>query len=83
LPSAIDNKPEVWPGLQIYWQAWRDLWTSRAWAEAPISWVTVQAWGVAQALSADQMADLHTHIRALDNAFCKWRYEKQKREAAH
>lgn len=80
LPPAIANRPEVWPGSHLYWQAWRDLWAARPWDGAPIMWMAIEAWADSFALSEDQRYELHIHVHALDTRYCKWRADKAAKE---
>lgn len=80
IPDIIANAPQLLPGLQLYWNAWMDLWTCRRESGSMIPWSEIQYWADSNTLPPLQVADLHTHIRALDLAFLAWKRDKDARE---
>jgi len=79
MPKRLEPGPELYPGLDLFYDAFWDLTTERPAETAPIPWSRIQQWAVATRLSGDQRALLHGHIRAMDLAFLGWRRDKQGR----
>lgn len=83
IPERIQHAPELWLGLEIYFQAFMDLNTCRStgWSAGPIPWSAVQDYAITFGLDSEQTADLHYHIRMMDQAFLKRLDAKSKNKA--
>lgn len=68
LPRAIQNAPELWPGLELYFNAWVELDSCRAigMVAGPIPWTAVEEYSKASGLDDEQRSRLHRLIRAMD-----------------
>jgi hypothetical protein len=73
IPDRIREAPELMLGLQLYIGAWLDLSSCRqsGWTEGPIPWPEVEQYGRLLELDEETIADLHHHIRAMDNVYLK------------
>ena len=73
LPDRIQNAPSLMPGLELYYEAFMDLMTSRStgFGNGPIWWKTVQDYAKDNEFSDDQREDLHYHIREMDTVYMK------------
>lgn len=82
LPDRIQNAPEMTWGLELFYLAWRELDTMRpvAMAEGAIPWSAVLDFAIAHDIDGDLREELCYQVRALDNAYLKWRAEKRDAE---
>jgi hypothetical protein len=82
LPQRIQNAPELFLGLEIYFSAWLDLHSCRpvAWAEQPIRWIDINDYADRLELSPEQREDMHHHVREMDNAYLKWKESKRPKD---
>lgn len=80
LPDRIKNAPSLLPGLELYWQGFMDLMSSRitGMGIGPIWWSEVQKYCEAKGLSADQTEAMHYHIRVMDTAYIEHSMKKAK-----
>lgn len=71
LPKAIENAPELWPGLELYFNAWFELDSTRAigMGVGPIPWNAIESYCQALELGAEQKAKMHRLVRALDRVY--------------
>ena len=71
LPRAIENAPELWPGLELYLKAWYDLDTTRSigFGVGPIPWHAVEAYCSAHNMDEMQRARMHYMIREMDKVY--------------
>lgn len=78
LPQRIQNAPELEPGLELYYEAFHHLHSGRAvmMAELPISWMQIAEYGERTGLTEEQVEDLQHHVRAMDDAYLKWRQKQ-------
>ena len=79
LPQAISGAPELIAGLELYYNAFFDLSTSRnqGMGIGRIPWTAIKDYGECFELSAEQMDDLFYFVRAMDNAYLE-HYSKKK-----
>lgn len=65
------NQPELDIGLELYWDSFWDLTTTRAagFGVAYISWFAVDDYAKRMEFDADQTEELHFVIRRMDDAF--------------
>jgi len=80
LPKRIQNAPEMWIGLELYYGAFLDLNTCRpsGWSVCPIPWTAIADYAVAHEIKGEQRDDLFYFIRYLDSAYLKY-YEKKNK----
>lgn len=71
LPKAIQEAPELWSGLELYFNAWVDLDSCRAigMVAGPIPWTAVEDYCKALGLDQEQRSRMHRLIRAMDIAY--------------
>jgi len=71
LPNAIKNAPDLWPGLELYYQAWIDLDSTRniGLGVGPIPWNAIEAYCAALELDEDQRAKMHALVRGMDRVY--------------
>lgn len=71
LPKSIENAPELWPGLDLYLQAWYELDTTRGigMGVGPIPWNAVDGYCTSLDLSQEQRDKMHRFIRAMDRVY--------------
>ncbi len=81
LPGKIANKPILREGLGVYHTAFTELTTTRAlgMAEGPIPWTAIDSYGYRHGYWADEFDRLVEIIHGLDNAYLKYRSDKQKK----
>ena len=81
IPEKIKNAPELYMGLQLFFNAFTDLSSSRGasgLSEGLIPWWVIQDYCDRNELDADTTEDMHYHICQLDLARAK--YYKRKEE---
>ncbi len=80
MPPWVKNAPQLRLGLQLYLVAYMDLSASRSigMAEGRIPWGPIDDYAQANGYDPDQREDLHIIIRVMDDAYIKWRQEKDK-----
>ena len=71
VPERIKNAPTLHLGLELYFDAFAELNTCRSvsWSAGPIPWSVVQDYGTTFGFEAEELEDLHYHIRKMDQAF--------------
>jgi hypothetical protein len=75
IPKEMQSRPQVFPWLALFYNAFGDLVADRNWSDAPISWVARQRWADVHGLDRTATALLHIHVKAMDIAFLQWRRE--------
>ena len=80
VPSKIANRPEIKPGLELYWKAFQDLSSDRdvGMGIGPIPWVSVHAWGARNHIWGDNFERLVMVIRGLDSIYMDKQGKKSK-----
>ncbi len=75
LPDSIANKPDIIAGLEMYWQAFTDLNTSRelGMAEGPIPWTAIDQWATRHRIVGEDFDRLVIILRGMDAAYLKHR----------
>lgn len=75
LPDAIANKPDITAGLDVYWQAFTDLNTSRelGMAEGPIPWTAMDQWATRHRIVGEDFDRLVIILRGMDATYLKHR----------
>jgi hypothetical protein len=86
LPEFIENAPQLYEWLELYWEAYQDLSTTRQagfGGAYPISWLSIAHYAEALGYDADQKDDLFYFVSIMDREFLHWYEEthgdKQKR----
>lgn len=80
LPPSIQNAPELWLGLELYYGAFCDLDSDRSfgWSAGPIPWTSIRRWADTYGVTGDQFNDLVYFIRAMDAAYLSYCKAKEK-----
>lgn len=83
LPDAIANAPELQQGLELYYNAFNVLTSTRqiGMAEGPIPWDKVEHYCDQYGIDGDQREDMHYHISSLDRVYLEHRAESLKRKS--
>lgn len=73
LPEEIKNKPELLPGLDLYYLAFFDISDCRSMGMqvGPIPWTVVRTYANELGFDQDQTEALHYHIRMMDDEFLR------------
>lgn len=71
LPDAIQNAPELWPGMGVYYSAWVELDSCRmiGFNVGPVPWTAIEEYCIRLDLDIDEKADMHFFLRKLDGAY--------------
>lgn len=84
LPQKLQNAPELWLGLGIYWEAFLRLSSGRqasGFGVGPISWIQIEEYCDRQRVSNDQRLIFHHHISCLDRAYLDFKAREAKAKA--
>ena len=73
LPEKIQNAPVLEKGLELFFNAWMELNTTRSigMAVGPIPWLAVHEYANWYELDDDQRDALHYHVNEMDSAYFK------------
>jgi hypothetical protein len=82
LPRAIQDAPDLWPGLELYFQAWIDLDSCRSigLGVGPIPWTAIEAYSISMDLDSDKRARMHRLVRALDRVYLDHNRKQGKKD---
>ena len=71
LPDAIQNAPELWPGLESYYNAWVALDSCRGigFGVGPIPWTSIEEYATRLEYDEDERETLHRMVRMLDGVY--------------
>lgn len=71
LPEPIANAPDLWQGLELYYEGFLNLSTTRinGFGIGSISWISVQQYCQLMELDEDQTFAMHHHVREMDRVF--------------
>lgn len=71
LPNKIQNAPQLWLGLELYFGAFFDLSSERdqSMGSGKIGWLKIDSYCTRLELSDDQRHDMHHHLRVMDDAY--------------
>jgi hypothetical protein len=75
LPPRIENAPQLFDGLELYWWAYQDLSTCRPagfGGAYPIPWTAIIDYARHYDFDEAQTEALVSHVRTMDEAFMKW-----------
>ena len=83
LPEAIANAPELWTGLELYFEGFMDLCYDRPMGMGfgPIAWMTVQGYCELRGFDSEQTEAMHYHCRALDSVWLDYQNRKSTNNA--
>lgn len=83
LPERIQNAPDLFMGLELYFGAFVELNTNRStgWSAGPIPSWCIDDYAERLELTEEETEDLHYHIRAMDKAFLDYMARKNKDKA--
>lgn len=75
----MQNAPELFWGLELYYDAFLDLQSCRSlgMAEGPISWHAIYEYAIRHQFSEGQHDDLQYYISRMDAAYAKHRESKR------
>lgn len=77
LPEKIKNAPQLYLGLELYYGAYLDLSSCRTGlGDGPISWQSIEEYALVYNFEEEQKEDLHYFMAKMDDAFLKWRNNK-------
>lgn len=79
LPKRIAERPELFLGLALYYNAWHDLDSERQVNDAGVGRIPITAmltYAKAFGLSTDQTSDLCRYLRQMDAAYIKYLRDK-------
>lgn len=81
VPEAIQNAPDLWLGLDLYYSAYLDLDSCRSngFERGSISWFDIRQYCVLQELDEDQTNKMHLVIPMMDKEHYSFLSEKRKR----
>jgi hypothetical protein len=81
LPQRIQDAPELWIGLELYYGAFVDLNTCRpsGWGMCPIPWTAIADYASVYRITGEQKDDLFYFVRAMDAAFMGYCQDKEKK----
>lgn len=83
LPDRIKNAPDLFVGLELYFQAFIELNTCRntGWSAGPIPSWSIDEYCARAELTEDESEDLRYHVRMMDQAFLRYSNRKSKESA--
>lgn len=82
LPDRVANAPHLDPGQELYWFAYADLSTCRPSPGGmggdilPIPWTAIAHYATVWGFSSEQLADLVSICRKMDEALAAWHRSK-------
>lgn len=81
-PNAIENAPDLEIGLELYYEAFWELATTRPAGMGlyPIPWHTVQYYGETHSFDPEQLEDLHYYIKEMDESYIRFCNQKSESE---
>lgn len=84
LPERVANAPELWPGLELFLQAFMELTSCRGLgygAIGPIPWIALQTYCDVHDLRGEQREDLFYFVQRMDKSYMDWQTKKSKEAA--
>jgi hypothetical protein len=81
LPDRIQNAPELFQGLELFYMAFMDLTSCRGQGygtEGPIGWLQISEYCFIHAIIGEQRDDLIYHIQHMDESYLKFKANKLK-----
>lgn len=79
IPNKIQNAPELWPGLELFYLAFLELSSTRnvGFGLGPIPWTSMSDYCVAHDIEGEQRDDLIYHVSHLDLEYLKYKDKKE------
>ncbi len=79
LPDRIANAPQLWFGLELYYEAFWELSTCRTsgWSVGPIPWLAISEYARVFQFSDRQSDNLFKYVRELDQAYLNFHSPKK------
>jgi hypothetical protein len=83
LPDRIENAPDLFIGLELYFNAFIELNTCRVsgWSAGPIPSWCIAEYADRLGLTEEEAEDLFYHIRMMDQEFLKYSDRKNKEKS--
>jgi hypothetical protein len=84
VPMRIQNAPDLAPGLELYYDAFGRLTTSRqlgSGAIGPIPYAAISTYCKDEGIHGDLRADVFYHVEHLDRAYMMWQTDRAAYEA--
>lgn len=81
LPESIRDAPDLLPGLDLYYEAFQRLTTSRAFgmgAVGPIPYSAISGYCKDEGFVGEERSDIFYHVERLDAAYMEWQTAKLK-----
>lgn len=81
LPERIQNAPELFQGLELFYLAFMDLTSCRGQGygtEGPIGWLQISEYCFIHGIIGEQRDDLIYHIQRMDEAYLGFKAKKLK-----
>ena len=82
IPERIQNAPDLELGLELYYQAFQKLSTTRPLTmggEGPIPWDKIALYCEKRDIAGEQAEDFEFVIEQVDDAYLKWRADQAKK----
>lgn len=81
LPKRIQDAPELWLGLELFYGAFLDLNSCRSsgWSLSPIPWTSIMDYAKAFEIEGEQKDDLFYFIRFMDEKYLEHLDKKNKK----
>lgn len=82
LPEKIQNAPILLDGLELFFVAWLELSSDRAYGmgEGPIPWTSIRNYANEYDIVGELREDLYYFVRSLDVAYLTHQGKKRERE---
>ena len=83
LPDRIQNAPELFLGLELYYLAFMNLTSCRSQGygtEGPVGWLQINEYCVVCGIIGEQREDLIYHVQQLDSAYLEFKTKKLKEQ---
>jgi len=82
VPKKIQEAPELHLGLELYYQGFLALNSSRSqgWGPGPITWVAIRSYCEYLGLDEEQVHGMHFHLANMDNTWLAYQAKKQAQQ---
>ena len=83
LPDPIANAPILFPGSELFFNAFRDLTTCRPGGMGlyKIPWTAIDQWCLRNGMAGESREELEYYVREMDSAWLDYHYNKQKAQS--
>ena len=80
LPNRIQNAPELFVGLSLFFVGFMDLTDEReiGLSHGPIPWRAINDYCYAHEIIGEQREDFFFHVKRLDMVYLKWKQEQKE-----